>query len=63
MDVQVVFAVGETEQFVVVAIQEDSVLEGSEAFQAELSLPAGSTGVLLGQQSLATATIQDNDGT
>ena len=57
------FAAGETEQFVEVGIVVDNVYESSlEEFQAELSLPAGSTGVVLGQQSQATATIQDNNG-
>lgn len=63
LDFQVVFAAGETEQFVEVGIEVDNVYESSlEEFQAVLSLPAGSTGVVLGQQSQATATIQDNDG-
>ena len=58
-----VFAAGETEQFVEVAIEADNVLENSlEEFQAQLSLPIGSTGVVLGQQSLSTASIQDNNG-
>ena len=63
MDFPVVFAAGETEQFVEVGIEADNVYESSlEAFEAALSLPAGSTGVVLGQQSQATATIQDNNG-
>ena len=61
-DFQVVFAAGETEQFVEVAIEDDNVLEDSEAFEAVLSLPAGSTGVVLGPASQATATIDDDDG-
>ena len=62
-DFQVVFAAGEIEQFVEVGVEDDNVYESSlEEFQAVLSLPAGSTGVVLGQQSQATASIQDNDG-
>ena len=37
------------------------MLEDSEVFEATLSLPVGSTGVVLGS-SQATAIIQDNDG-
>ena len=62
-DVQVVFAAGETEQFVEVAIEDDNVLEDGEAFMAVLSLPVGSTGVVLDSTSLqATAIIEDDDG-
>ena len=61
-DVQVVFAAGETEQFVEVAIEDDNVFEESEAFMAVLSLPVGSTGVVLDSASQATAIIEDDDG-
>ena len=62
-DIQVVFAAGETEQFVEVAIEDDNVLENSEAFMAVLSLPVGSTGVVLDStSSQATAIIEDDDG-
>ena len=37
--------------------------ETQECFMAVLSLPAGSTGVQIGQQSQAKAIIFDDDGT
>ena len=42
---------------------DDNVYETQECFTAVLSLPAGSTGVQIGQQSLAKAIIFDDDGT
>ena len=60
--VPVLFAVGESEQFVEVMIANDNVYEGTEQFQATLTLQPGSTGVVLGQQSQADAIIQDDDG-
>ena len=63
IDVQVVFTAGETEQFVEVAIEDDNVLENSETFMAVLSLPVGSTGVVLDStSSQATAIIEDDNG-
>ena len=62
-DLLVVFGVGETEQFVEVGIENDDVYENElEEFEAVLTLPPGSSGVLLGQQSQAMASIQDDDG-
>ena len=56
----VTFTPAQTELFVDVTINDDSVLEGNETFQGVLSLPSGSVGVSLGDR-LATATILDND--
>ena len=42
---------------------DDNVYETQECFMAVLSLPAGSTGVQIGQQSQANAIIFDDDGT
>ena len=60
-DVQVTFAVGESERFVEVMIVDDSVLEGDEVFGAVLSLQPGSSGVVLGAANEAAATIEDDD--
>lgn len=59
----VTFAAGDTEEVVEVAIINDSVYEGEEEFEAFLELQAGSSGVALGPQTVASATIQDDDGT
>ena len=56
----VTFTPAQTEQFVDVTINDDSVLESNEDFLGLLSLPSGSVGVSLGDR-LATATILDND--
>ena len=56
------FAAGDTEELVEVVIINDSVYEGEEEFEAFLELQAGSSGVALGQQTVASATIQDDDG-
>ena len=40
----------------------DNVYETEECFMAVLGLPAGSSGVQLGQQSQANAMIFDDDG-
>ena len=61
VDVPVTFTAGTIEQFVEVMLVDDNIVEGDEAFEALLSLPAGSTGVVLGVNE-ATATIQDDDG-
>ena len=45
-----------------VMIVNDNVFEGDEEFGAVLELQPGSSGVILGQQSTATAAIQDDDG-
>lgn len=62
IEVLVTFTAGETEQFVEVLLVDDNVVEGEEVFSATLTLPAGSSGVALGQNSEATATITDDDG-
>ena len=59
----VTFAAGESEAFVEVGLINDDVYETQEFFMAVLSLPAGSTGVQIGQQSQANAIISDDDGT
>ena len=61
--VPVTFAAGDSEEFVEVQIINDGVHEGEEQFEAFLELQPGGSGVVLGQQSTATATIQDDDGT
>lgn len=40
----------------------DNVYEGDEEFEGFLELQAGSSGAVLGQQTVASATIQDDDG-
>ena len=57
------FAAGDTEEMVEVTIINDSVYEGEEEFEAFLELQVGSSGVALGLQTVASATIQDDDGT
>lgn len=59
----VTFAAGDAEELVEVVIINDSVYEGEEEFEAFLELQAGSSGVVLGLQTVASATIQDDDGT
>lgn len=59
----VTFTAGDTEELVEVVIINDSVYEGEEEFEAFLELQAGSSGVALGLQTVASATIQDDDGT
>ena len=59
--IPVIFTAGTTEQFVEVMLVDDNILEGDEDFEGLLSLPVGSTGVVLGMDQ-ATATIQDDDG-
>ena len=56
------FTAGDTEELVEVMIINDNVYEGEEQFEAFLDLQSGSSGVALGQQTMATATIQDDDG-
>lgn len=55
------FAAGDTEESVEVTIINDSEYEGEEEFEAFLTLQSGSSGVALGQQTVASATIQDDD--
>lgn len=43
-------------------VVDDSAFEGEEQFEATLELPTGSSGVILGPQGTATASIQDDDG-
>ena len=54
------FAPTQTSQVVMVPIIDDSVGEGSEQFTAQLSLPPGQSGVVLGA-SMATVEITDDD--
>ncbi len=54
------FSAGQTQQTISVAIKDDTITEGSETFSVRLTNP--STGATLGGQSVATATILDNDG-
>ena len=61
--VPVTFSAGDSEEFVDVQIINDAVHEGEEDFEAFLELQPGSSGAVIGQQSTATATIQDDDGT
>lgn len=63
VDVPVTFLAGETEQFVEVMLLDDVIFEGEESFTAVLSLQSGSTGVILGPESQATASISDFDST
>lgn len=60
-NVPVTFEAGESEQFVEVMIVNDSVFEGEEQFGATLALQPQSSGIVLGSQSEASATIQDDD--
>ncbi len=61
-DLAVTFAPDETVKMVSVTIINDEVLEGDqESFSGQLSLPSGSTGVVIGQ-GVSTATIEDEDG-
>ena len=62
MSLPVTFATGDSERFVEVALINDNVYETTEYFMAVLELPAGSSGVQLGQQSQANAMIFDDDG-
>ena len=50
----------ETSQVVMVPILPDNILEGVEQFTAQLSLPAGQPGVVLGA-SMASIEITDDD--
>ena len=50
----------ETSQVVMVPILPDNILEGVEQFTAQLSLPAGQDGVVLGA-NMASVAITDDD--
>ena len=50
----------ETSQVVMVPISSDNIREGVEQFTAQLSLPAGQNGVVLGANT-ATVEITDDD--
>ena len=54
------FAPTQTSQVVMVPIIDDSLGEGVEQFTAQLSLPAGQSGVRLGA-NMATVEITDDD--
>ena len=54
------FAPSEDSQVVMVPIIDDSVGEGVEQFTAQLSVPPGQSGVVLGA-SIATVEITDDD--
>ena len=62
MSLPVTFGTGDSERFVEVALINDNVYETAECFMAVLGLPAGSSGVQLGQQSQTNAMIFDDDG-
>ena len=54
------FAPSETSRIVMVPIIDDNVGEGVEQFTARLSVPAGQSGVVLGED-MATVEITDDD--
>ena len=56
----VTFQAAETSQVVMVPILFDNLLEGEEQFTAQLSLPAGQDGVVLGANTV-TVVITDDD--
>ena len=58
--VTVIFQAAETSQVVMVPISSDNIREGVEQFTAQLSLPAGQNGVVLGVNT-ATVEITDDD--
>ena len=58
--VTVRFQAAETSQVVMVPILIDTTFEGIEQFTAQLSLPAGQSGVVLGA-SMASVEITDDD--
>ena len=57
----VTFAPTETTQIVMVPIREDQRVEPDETFIGQLTLPSGSSGVVLGAETTATVTIRDDD--
>lgn len=59
-----IFGPTETERTVSVAITDDSILEATEDFFGILSLPSDESigGVSIGDNSMARAEIEDNDG-
>ena len=54
------FAPSEDSRIVMVPIIDDNIGEGVEQFTAQLSLPAGQSGVVLGEDE-ATVEITDDD--
>ena len=56
----VTFAPLEILKIVMVPIRNDNIFEGLEQFTAQLSIPAGETGVMLGA-AMATVEITDDD--
>ena len=58
--VTVTIQAAEISQVVMVPILPDNILEGVEQFNAQLSLPAGQSGVVLGA-SMASIEITDDD--
>ena len=56
----VTFQAAETSQVVMIPILFDNILERQEQFTAQLSLPAGQNGVVLGA-NIATVEITDDD--
>ena len=63
ISVPVTFEPGDSEETVEIVITNDGVFEGDEQFEGILELQSGSSGAVLGQQTVATATILDDDGT
>ncbi len=60
-NVRVTFEPGQSTQTVSVPLFNDDVYELSEEFNGRLSLEAGSSGIMINQDS-AVATIADDDG-
>ena len=60
LSVEVFFSSSETVHYVLIPIINDDIREEVEQFTVELSLPSGSTGVVLDQDS-ATVEIVDED--
>ena len=58
--VTLTFQAADTSQVVMVPILPDNTFEGTEQFTAQLSLPAGQDGVVLGA-NMATVAMTDDD--
>ena len=56
----VIFQAADTSQVVMVPILADNLVDGVKQFTAQLSLPAGQDGVMLGA-AMATVDITDDD--
>ena len=58
---EVVFLAGTMQKSVAISIVEDSVLEGTESFTVEVTVPASYAGVVLLGTDTATISITDDD--